>query len=139
MGCHEREWAHFGKQAAPEVRVLGPRAQASYLLMSLHVEALVLPVASLTPKVRSTCFIFLSDDAGALWKGLFLSTSLVLEVPGERQNGSHTAKGNINICLGNRGMGTLFALRVDPRGQEAGLTTPLSFLRNWVGQEPSVN
>lgn len=34
-------------------------------------------------------------------------------------------------------MSALFALRVDPRGQEAGLTTPLSFLRNWVGQEPS--
>lgn len=63
----------------------------------------------------------------------------VLEVPGEKQNGSHTAKGNISICLGNRRINALFALRVDPRRQEAGLTTPFSFLRNWVGQEPCLN
>lgn len=65
--------------------------------------------------------------------------TFVLEVPGEKQNGSHTAKGNISICLGNRRISALFALRVDPRRQEAGLTTPLSFLRNWVGQEPCLN
>lgn len=65
--------------------------------------------------------------------------TFVLEVPGEKQNGSQAAKGNISICLGNRRMSALFALRVDPRGQEAGLTTPLSFLRNWVGQEACLN
>lgn len=73
-----------------------------------------------------------------LFANVFLSPHItfVLEVPGARQNGSLAAKGNINICLGNQAMSALFALRVDPRGQEAGLTTPLSFLRNWVGQEP---
>lgn len=59
--------------------------------------------------------------------------TFVLEEPDETQNGIHTAQGNPNICLGNRGMASLLALRVEPRGQEAGLTTPLRFPRNLGG------
>lgn len=59
--------------------------------------------------------------------------TFVPEEPDETQNGIHSAKGNLNICLGNRGMGALLALRVEPRGQEAGLTTPFHFPRNLGG------
>ena len=63
--------------------------------------------------------------------------TFVLEVPGlqGKQNGSHSSPGQYK-CLFRKqwGLSPLFALRVDLRE-----STPLSFLRNWAGQEPSLN
>lgn len=68
--------------------------------------------SGITPKTSSTWFIFRLDDAGAVWKCLFLPTSLLSwKHPVYEENKmAPIVTDNTNICLGNRGMSALFVL-----------------------------
>lgn len=62
--------------------------------------------------------------------------TFVLEEPDETQNGIHTAQGNPNICLGNRGMAFIgFEGGTQRAGSRADHTPSLSEELGW-GRSP---